>query len=197
MKKFLLFSVSVLSILFCLTDVAVFAADAAHHGDAANKGLPQLNPQSFPSQVFWLIVSFAVLYFFIARTSLAKVTNIKTEREIKSDKDRQATEELQRETDQLKVDYETALTDAREQARKSYQETFDKLQKQASDEKEMLQNALKEKIDGMSTEIDDLQKKSKDEVEQIALAITKEVISKVANIDVDPKIIEQKVKELM
>ena len=46
-------------------DAAHGAADAAHHAaDAAHGsgGMPQLDTTSYPSQIFWLAVSFAILF---------------------------------------------------------------------------------------------------------------------------------------
>ncbi len=36
-------------------------------------GLPQLDPALFPEQIFWLVVSFAVLYLLMSRVALPRV----------------------------------------------------------------------------------------------------------------------------
>lgn len=165
---------------------------ADSHGKKA--GLPQLDPSSFPSQIFWLFVSFGLLYFIFTRPSLRNVTEIKTEREIRVEKDVQTTEELRTEAMQLKDEYETALTKAREDAKSAYQETHEKLQKQAQGEKQILQETLKEKIDNLSVEISDLKKQSKEEIEKIAEELTAQIVKKLSGQDVDKAVIRAMIK---
>ncbi|MGE3740510.1 MAG: hypothetical protein AB7I59_13525, partial [Geminicoccaceae bacterium] len=62
--------------------------DAAEHGG----GLPQLDASTFPSQIFWLIVSFATLCWLLSRKALPRVSDILEARQsrISSDLDQAA-----------------------------------------------------------------------------------------------------------
>ena len=42
------------------------AAETAHGGEAASASLPQLDPTWWPSQLFWLALTFGVLYWLMA-----------------------------------------------------------------------------------------------------------------------------------
>ena len=53
-----------------------FAADAEH-----SSGMPQFNINHFPTQVFWLVVCFAVLYFLMAKLVLPRIGSIIETRE--------------------------------------------------------------------------------------------------------------------
>jgi F-type H+-transporting ATPase subunit b len=53
-----------------------FAADAER-----SSGMPQFDLTRFPSQIFWLIVSFAVLYFLMAKMVLPRIGSIIETRE--------------------------------------------------------------------------------------------------------------------
>ena len=62
--------------------------EAAEHGG----GLPQLDAHTFPSQIFWLIVSFLALYWLLSRKALPRVGDILEARQerIAADLDRAA-----------------------------------------------------------------------------------------------------------
>jgi len=38
--------------------------------------MPQLNPDSFASQIFWLFLTFAVLYFFVAKVFVPRIGRV-------------------------------------------------------------------------------------------------------------------------
>ena len=61
---------------------------AAEHGG----GLPQLDALTFPSQIFWLIVCFATLYYLLSKRALPRVGDILEARQerIAADLDRAA-----------------------------------------------------------------------------------------------------------
>ena len=42
-------------------------SDGTHAADAASGGLPQFAFETWTSQIFWLVVTFAVLYFVLAK----------------------------------------------------------------------------------------------------------------------------------
>ena len=50
-------------------------------GAEGQGGMPQLNPESFSSQIFWLLVSFSILFFIIHFFLLPKLKKIREKRE--------------------------------------------------------------------------------------------------------------------
>ena len=62
--------------------------EAAEHGG----GLPQLDAHTFASQIFWLIVAFATLYYLLSKRALPRVSDILEARQerIAADLDRAA-----------------------------------------------------------------------------------------------------------
>lgn len=80
--------------------------------------MPQLDFATFPSQLFWLIVNFALLYVLMARVALPRIGKILESRAaaIKSDLDRAS--ELKAESERILAAYEQGLNNARLEARK-------------------------------------------------------------------------------
>ena len=50
-------------------------------GTEEQGGMPQLNPESFSSQIFWLFVSFSILFLIIHFFLLPKLKKIREKRE--------------------------------------------------------------------------------------------------------------------
>ena len=73
MKRYL-----VLAIAISLVEIRLSAAEA---------GMPQLDPTYWASQAFWLILTFAVLYFSVARFYLPKIKKNLDDRENKIKED--------------------------------------------------------------------------------------------------------------
>lgn len=78
--------------------------------------MPQFDPAFFPSQIFWLVVSFIALYWVVARLAVPRVGEVLAQRTrlVQDDIDRAAA--LKQETDQAIAAYEAAMADARAQA---------------------------------------------------------------------------------
>lgn len=91
-----------------------------HAGDAhgAKPGLPQLDVTTFASQLFWLVISFAVLYAVISRVAVPKISGVLADRaaRIKADLDQAA--QAKQSSDAAIANYEKALADARLNASK-------------------------------------------------------------------------------
>lgn len=101
--------------------------EATEHGAT---GLPQLNFETWPSQVFWLIVALVVLYYLMSRIALPRIASVLEERAdaIASDLDR--AEELKRKAEEAERAYKQALADARAKAQAIAAETRAEIQQE-------------------------------------------------------------------
>ena len=93
-------------------------------------GLPQLNLDTFPSQIFWLILAFFALYWLMSKVALPRIASVLEERAdaIAGDLDR--AEELKRKAEEAEAAYKQALADARAKAQAIAAETRAEIQKE-------------------------------------------------------------------
>ena len=78
--------------------------------------MPQFDPSTFSSQVFWLVVTFVLLYWVVAKIAVPRIGEVLDQRArvIQEDLDRALA--LKAETDQAVQAYEKAMAAARDQA---------------------------------------------------------------------------------
>lgn len=78
--------------------------------------MPQFNPEWFASQLFWLLLTFLVLYLLMSRFALPRVAEILQERQEKISDDLAKAEALRTEAREAYDAYEQRLQEARTQA---------------------------------------------------------------------------------
>lgn len=99
------------------TMLAATAARAAEDvAEAEASGLPQLDFNTWPTQLFWTAVIFSSLYFVMARIALPRVSEILETRQTRIEHDLERASELKSEYDQVHRAVEQDLAVARDKA---------------------------------------------------------------------------------
>ena len=88
----------------------------SHAAGDAEPGLPQLKVDTWPSQLFWLAVIFAIGYIFMARIVTPRIGSVLEERRSRLDDDLTRAREASAEAAQTRTEYEASLEEARADA---------------------------------------------------------------------------------
>lgn len=144
----------------------------ADTGFTCGPGLPQMCTDTFPSQIFWLVLTFIFLYVMMSRVTLPKIGRVIEERRDRIADDLGKAEDLRNQSQTAIEDYEQALADARAKAHVLAQETRDKLSAEADERKAAIESELAVKLDAAASRIDD--------TKTAALASIREVASDTA-----------------
>lgn len=96
--------------------LSLAAAAAPQGGEAASASLPQLDPTWWPSQLFWLAVTFSVLYWLMAGRFLPSLGGAIEERRDRVVDDLDQAAEFKRQAEDAETAYNKALSDARAKA---------------------------------------------------------------------------------
>ena len=73
--------------------------------------MPQLNPEFFFSQLFWLVITFSFLLFFLWRVSLPRISSVLEKRENKINNDIETAKQLQAEAEEIQDQINQKLRD--------------------------------------------------------------------------------------
>jgi F-type H+-transporting ATPase subunit b len=87
-------------------------------GHGAKPGLPQLDTTTFAGQIFWLVITFAALYFVLSRIAVPKIGGVIADRANRIRGDLDTAAEAKRASEAAVAAYEKALADARTRALK-------------------------------------------------------------------------------
>jgi F-type H+-transporting ATPase subunit b len=108
-------------------------AAVGHGADHGSSGMPQLDFDTFPSQIFWLIVALVALYFVLSRVALPRIGSVLEARSdaIADDLDRAA--EYKRRAEEADQTYQAALAEARAKAQEIAAKTKAEIQKEVDE----------------------------------------------------------------
>lgn len=107
-------------------EVAITAETAEHGGDhgeltateeeAAEQGMPQLDPTTFDNQIFWLLVALVSIWLILTRVALPRLAAILATRSGSIGNDLQAAESLRASAREAQAAHDRALAEARAEA---------------------------------------------------------------------------------
>jgi F-type H+-transporting ATPase subunit b len=95
--------------------------------------MPQLDFSTFPSQLFWLAVIFALLYVLMSRVALPRVNAMIAARQARIEGDLEQAAQMKAEAEAVMSAYERALADARAHAQAVIKEAMDRFGAEAAE----------------------------------------------------------------
>ena len=156
--------------------------------------MPQLNPEFFVSQLFWLVVTFSFLLVFLWRISLPRIGNVLEKRERKVSDDLTAAKELQSEAEKIQDSIENQLKQARSDASEMIKKSSITFQDKAYAELTKLDKELDAKINESAKTIEQSKNESVAQIETQINEITKLTLSKIASFNVSDDEIKNAIK---
>ena len=147
------------------------------HGGEHGGAFPPLDTATYPSQLFWLILFFAGLYFLMSRFALPRLGTILDNRKARIDGDLARAQALKEETENALKSYEKALADARGKANEIARDTRDAVTKDVDAESHKLDAALAAKISEAEGKIAKAKAKAMDAVNEIVADSAADIVA--------------------
>lgn len=122
-------------------------------GGEAHGAFPPFDPETFGSQLFWLAITFGLLYYLMAKVALPRIGTILEERNDRIADDLAEAEKLKQETDEAIATYEQALGEARQNAHGIAQTARDKAKAKIDADRDRIEADLGDKITAAEAEI--------------------------------------------
>ncbi|HTN97438.1 MAG TPA: F0F1 ATP synthase subunit B' [Nordella sp.] len=138
--------------------------------------MPQLDVNTWPPQLFWLAVTFLVLYFIISKIVIPRTGGVIEGRKNQIDSDLASAQRFKADTDKAVAEYEKALADARGKAHGIAQETRDRLSAEVDKERSKLDGELAAKIAQAEKAIQAMRSKALASVTELATDIAADIV---------------------
>ena len=167
----------------------VFAAESG--------GMPQLNPEFWVSQIFWLTLTFGILYVILSKLILPKISANLELRKTQIQENIEAAEK-QRESSESKLkEYETLVSKSKLEAKNIFKETREKALKDINSKKEVLEKQIDDEIKKAEDEIFQLKKSAPQKINKIAIETSSEILKKLIGTEINNSSISAIVDDLV
>ena len=166
----------------------VFAAESG--------GMPQLNPEFWVSQIFWLIITFGILYIVLSKFILPKISSNLELRKSQIQENIE-TAEKQREISEVKLkEYDEIILKSKLDAKNIFKNAREKIIKDINLKKETLDKQIDDEISNAEKEIKTLKKDATDKINKIAIETSSDLLKKLIGTEINNSSISAIVDDL-
>ena len=157
------------------------AAPTAHQGTtepAGHSQMPQLDLSTYVPQLFWLLVTFVVLYVLMKRLAVPQVGRAIEARRQRLDSDLGRAGELKAEAETVLAAYQKTLASARADAQARLRETSERLAAEAAGRQRQLAASLAQQVEAAERRIAATKDEALAEIRGIAVDVGGSVVEK-------------------
>ena len=143
--------------------------------------MPQLEITTYPSQIFWLVVSFLILYLIMSRFIIPKISSVIKSRESEIKNNIHISEQMYRDTEIINNEYEEIKKNIEDEAREIINDLKETTNKKITKNAKLLKKRLEKKLEKSEKEIINKKKKALKEINKISLNLSEEILKKLSN----------------
>jgi F-type H+-transporting ATPase subunit b len=146
--------------------------------------VPQLDVSTFPSQIFWLLICFSVLYYLLSRRALPRVSEILEARQDRIAADLDQAQRLRRDAEAALATHEAAMAKARDRAQSLLADAQNRLQAEAAARQAELDQQLARQLAEAEARIAASRDRALAELEHGAIDVAQAAAARLAGITV-------------
>ena len=143
--------------------------------------MPQLEITTYPSQIFWLVVSFLTLYLIMSRIIVPRISSVIKNRESQIKNNIHISEQLYKDTEIINDELEKVRKDTETEAKEIINNLKETTNKKISENYELLKKKLEKKLEKDEQKILLRKKKALKEINKISLNLSEEILKKLSN----------------
>ena len=170
------------NLCFALCVVLVLNTNQAF---GAEGGMPQLNPEFWASQIFWLILIFSSLYIIVWKIFLPKITDSIENRKSRIINDLNETQKLKENAEKKLREYNKIIEDTKKEAKRIIEDNKKKLENDIKSKKQKFNEEIEKELVSVEKEIKSLKKLSISSINKIAAEVSSEVIKQLVGTSVN------------
>lgn len=152
--------------------------------------MPQISQiDSFVSQIFWLFLSFGIIYFYISKIAGPKLTNIILRRQNIITSDIETAEKANEDAEKSKVEFETKLELSRKTASDIISKASQEIIEKNNSEISSVENEIRQQLEKSEIEISSAKKSVEENLNSQIVDFVQEILVKIAGAKVEKEII--------
>jgi len=152
---------------------------------AESSGMPQLNPEFWVSQIFWLILTFGILYLVLSKIVLPKISENLETRKSQIVENIETAEKQRKESEDKIKQFEKIILESKIEAKNLFNEKRQKVLEDIAKKRSALEEDIDSEISAAEVEINKLRNTSGDKINKIAIETSSELIRQLIGEDVN------------
>ncbi len=177
------------SLFFCFA--AVHTAQSAESG-----GMPQLNPEFWVSQIFWLVITFGILFIVLSKFILPKISNNLETRKTQILENIEVAEKQREESEKKIKEFDKIILDSKIKAKNFFSDARQKVLDDIGKKRIALEKDIDKEINAAELEIKELKDSSQDKITKIAIETSSDLVKQLIGEEVNNSSISAIVEDL-
>ena len=180
-------------VLYLLLTVFTFYSNV---NSAESEGMPQLNPEFWVSQIFWLILTFGFLFIVLSKFILPKISNNLELRKSQILENIEIAEKQKIESENKIKEYETLINNSKNEARNYFNEARKKIIQDIDKKRGKIEDEINQEIKNAEKEVVELKKSSPEKINKIATETSIHLIKQLIGEEINNSSISAIVEDL-
>ena len=152
---------------------------------AESGGMPQLDPEFWFSQIFWLVVTFGILYLVLSKLILPKISDNLEARKSQVLENLELAEKQRNESEAKLKEFDNIILKSKIDAKNLFNESRKKLLDDIYYKRQKLDEEIDKEVKIVESEIEQLKKKSPEKINKIAIETSADLIKQLINADIN------------
>ena len=176
--------------------LAVYFVSIKFINAAESGGMPQLDPEFWLSQIFWLVLTFGILYLVLSNIILPKISNNLENRKSQVLENLELAEKQRNDSEAKLKEFDNVILKTNTEAKNLFNESRKKLLDDINSKKQKLEEEIDKEIKIVEAEIIELKNKSPEKINKIAIDTSNELIKGLVGAEVNQSSLSAIVEDL-
>jgi len=170
-------------IIFKIFAVYFLSINLIHAAESG--GMPQLDPEFWFSQIFWLVLTFGILYLVLSKLILPKISdNLETRKSQVLD-NLELAEKQRNESEAKLKEFDNIILKSKIDAKNLFNDARKKILDDISNKRQKLEEEIDKEVKIVEAEIEDFKKKSPEKINKIAIETSADLINQLIGANVN------------
>jgi len=159
--------------------------------------MPQLDISLFAPQIVWLVITFLVMYFLMAKVALPRIAQVLDERQTRIDDNLEKATALKKEAEEAAAAYESSLAEARSKAQDAVKAVIDAANAEQAKKQDELADKLNKELAAAEARIAEAKDKALANIKEVSGDVAKATVEKLSGVSVDDAAVEAAVAKAL